>query len=62
MEDPACLSMMWDYANENSFYWSMDQAELRGQIKSRFVGREEQILTQISLLPLEKALAEALFF
>lgn len=61
-EDSACLSMVWGYTNDNSLQWSMHQAEPRGQIQSYFEGRKEQMPTHVRLLPLEKALAEALFF
>jgi hypothetical protein len=54
--------MVWGYTNDNSLQWSMHQAEPRGQIQSYFEGRKEQMPTHIRLLPLEKALAEALFF
>ncbi len=64
--DPApgtpCLSMEWRYDNNNRLCWSMQEDGTRGEIVACFAGREERIPTHIRLLPLENALAEALFF
>lgn len=56
------LSMTWRYSNENLFQWTMHKEGSRGQIKSSFDGRTENLSMHVRLLPLEKALAEALFF
>ncbi|MGB0344172.1 MAG: hypothetical protein ACPGGJ_02165, partial [Coraliomargarita sp.] len=57
-----CLSMEWRYDNGNRLSWSMQEDGTRGEIVACFAGREERIPTHNRLLPLENALAEALFF
>ncbi|MGC6456053.1 MAG: glucose-6-phosphate dehydrogenase assembly protein OpcA [Coraliomargaritaceae bacterium] len=56
------LSMTWIFSNENSFQWTMYEEGSRGQINSVFNQRSEKLSMHVRLLPLENALAEALFF
>lgn len=60
--DAPCLSMEWTYSNENRLSWNMNRNGSGGMIESRLSGREEKLPAHSRLLPLENALAEALFF